>query len=1121
MAVMNVALVFVCAALSQVSGQPVPNPAASEPAQAPKAQTPKADAPKAWDVNAPGGPAHDVSIDVTSGTWLSLDLSPDGSTIVFDLLGDLYTIPVSGGEAKALTSGVAWDMQPRFSPDGKKIAFTSDRGGGDNIWTIDADGTNPRQVTKESFRLINSPAWLPPSGDYIVGHKHFTSRRSLGSGEMWLYPAVGGADGLQMTTRPTEQKDVGEPAFSPDGRYLYYSWDSTPGGSFEYNKDSTQGIYSINRLDRVTGENETLVSGPGGACRPSPSPDGKSLAFVRRVRFKTCLFVKDLASGLERQVYDGLERDMQETWAIHGVYPSMAWAPDGKSVVLYAKGGFHRISIADGSAADIPFHVKSSRAVSEAVRFPVDVAPAQFDVKMLRNVILRPDGKQVVYNALGYMYVKDLPDGTPHRLTAQTDYFEYPGGYSRDGSRIVYSTWSDKDLGSIAVVNSDGSNQKTLTRERGHYVDPAISPDGRTVVFGKTTGGYLVSPLWSSKPGVYKVAADGSGEPSLVTKKGGSPQFGAESDRVYLFNVEPQKDNDRRILFSIGLDGREERNHYVSENATEFRVSPDGRYLAFSERFNVYITPLVPTGREISVGPKMNSQPVSKVSKDGSVNLQWSGDGATLCWTLGPVLYSRPLKDCFATLAGVESADKLPPPPSDGVNIGFKADAAKPSGKIALVGGTLITMAGPRGSELDHVVTNGVVVIDQNRIVAAGPTGSVQIPADVVKIDCAGKFIMPGMIDVHAHGAQGASGFTPQANWINCANLAYGVTTIHDPSNDTETVFAASELGKAGMITAPRIFSTGTILYGAAGSFKAEIDSLEDAKFHLRRMKAVGAFSVKSYNQPRREQRQQVIAAARELSMMVVPEGGSLFEHNMTMVIDGHTGIEHTLPVERIYDDSKQLWSGSATGYTPTLIVAYGGLDAEHYWYDRTNVWENARLLKYVPKVVVDPRSRRRPTAPDEDYNVLRCAGIAADVVKAGGRTQLGAHGQLAGLGAHWELWSLQMGGLSTINALRAATLDGAFYLGLDKDLGSIEPGKLADLVVLDRNPLADIRNSDSVHYTVANGRVFDAADMSQLVPSKSPSPKFWFEDLQLGAGNMMMFGHVGCGCVGCGRDQN
>ncbi|MBN8249904.1 MAG: PD40 domain-containing protein, partial [Verrucomicrobia bacterium] len=370
-----------------------------------------------WDVTKPPGMtnATTVAIDVTEGTWMNLDVSPDGSTLVFDLLGDLYVVPIAGGDARAVTSGLAWDMQPRFSPDGAWIAFTSDRGGGDNLWKIRATaeaGQPPResgltQVSSESFRLVNSPAWTP-DGRQIAARKHFSSRRSLGAGEIWLYDAAGvdagAADGVQMTLKPTEQKDVGEPSFSPDGRYLYYSWDATPGGSFEYNKDSTGQIYIISRLDRVRGETESWITGPGGAVRPTPSPDGRQVAFVRRERFQTCLFVQDIASGEVRQLHDGLERDMQEAWAIHGVYPGMAWTPDSKSLVFYARGGLHRLDTTTRAVTAIPFRVRSERQILPAVRVPVEVAPDEFDVKMLRGVVVSPAGDAVVYSALGHLY---------------------------------------------------------------------------------------------------------------------------------------------------------------------------------------------------------------------------------------------------------------------------------------------------------------------------------------------------------------------------------------------------------------------------------------------------------------------------------------------------------------------------------------------------------------------------------------------------------------------------------------------------------------------------------------------------------------------------------------------
>ncbi|HET9354407.1 MAG TPA: amidohydrolase, partial [Sphingomicrobium sp.] len=247
-----------------------------------------------WDVSARHAPGRDVPIDTRRGTWMSLDVSPDGREVAFDLLGDIYVMPIEGGEARPILTGHAWEMQPRYSPDGQEIAFTSDRGGGDNIWAARRDGSNARQITKEDFRLLNQADWTP-DGNFIVARKHFTSARSLGAGEMWLYHRTGNAKGggVQMTKARTKQKDTNEPAFSPDGRYLYFSDDATPGDTFQYSKDPNGQIYVIQRLDRQTGEIETLVDGPGGAIRPTPSPDGKSLAFIRRVRYKSTLMLMD------------------------------------------------------------------------------------------------------------------------------------------------------------------------------------------------------------------------------------------------------------------------------------------------------------------------------------------------------------------------------------------------------------------------------------------------------------------------------------------------------------------------------------------------------------------------------------------------------------------------------------------------------------------------------------------------------------------------------------------------------------------------------------------------------------------------------------------------------------
>ncbi|WP_338366523.1 amidohydrolase family protein [uncultured Pseudoalteromonas sp.] len=1028
-----------------------------------------------WLVDSPKGEFIDATISTEQGTWMNIDVSPDGNTLVFDLLGDIYTMPISGGEATQLTSDIAWQMQPRFSPDGKHIAFTSDQGGGDNIWVMDVDGNNQHAVTDETFRLLNSPAWSP-DGDYLVARKHFTASRSLGAGEVWLYHKAGGK-GVQLTKRENDQKDLGEPMFSPDGRYVYFSHDATPGKTFHYSKDSVAGIYKIKRFDRETGEIETIIQGMGGAIRPTPSPDGKKLAYIKRDDFQTSLYLYDLTSGEHTKLYDKLERDMQETWAIHGVYPTIAWTPDNEELVFWAGGSIHKLAVDDKKISPIEFKVQTTKKIQKAVRYTQDLDTDKFDVKMLRNVQVSPDGETAIFEALGYIYKRDLESGKIKRLTKQTDHYELFPQYSRDGKKIVYTTWNDSKQGTVRVVSARSGRGDTITSEPGKYVEPTFSPDGKMVVYRKATGGSILNPKWSLNPGIYKVSTKG-GQSELISKSGYQPQFGSDNDRVFIMSPWPKP-----TLSVVELENKKVRKLYESEHATEFRVSPDGKYLAFAERFKVFVTPLVESGSPISISPSDNQFPIEQLSVRAGENISWSAKSDRLYWSLGPELYHASLDGMFA----INKADDADFKVKSGENISFSKKMAEPKGMIALKGANIITMNG------EQVIKNGVIITEGKHIKSIGKVGKVTIPKDADVIDVTGKTIMPGIVDAHAHGSQGSDEIIPQQNWKNFAGLALGVTTIHDPSNDTSEIFTASEMQKAGIIVGPRIFSTGTILYGAnMPGYTSHIDSLDDAKFHLERLKKVGAFSVKSYNQPRREQRQQVIEAGRELEIMVVPEGGSLLQHNLSMVVDGHTGIEHSIPVEHIYDDIKQLWSQSDVGYTPTLVVAYGGIWGENYWYDKTDVWNHPRLSKFVPKNQLLPRSMRRVKAPDHHYNHFNNARVAKELQDLGVLVNLGAHGQREGLGAHWEMWMFAQGGMSSLEAIRASTLDPAKYLGLDKNIGSLEVGKLADLVVIDGDPLKNIRDSDKIDYTMINGRLFDASTMNEV--GKKQRKSFYFE---------------------------
>ena len=1040
---------------------------------------------KKWDVNNPHESwlYNSFQLETTEGTWMNLDVSPDGKTIVFDLLGDIYSMPISGGTTTLLRSGLAYEVQPKFSPNGKYISFTSDAEGGNNIWVMTADGNDAKSITKEKMRLLNNAVWTP-DGKSLVARKHYTSQRSVGAGEMWQYP-LSGAAGLQLTKRKNDQQDVNDPSISPDGKYLYYAEDMYPGGAFEYNKDPNKQIYVIKQYNFETGETEQITGGPGGAARPVVSKDGKLLAFVKRVRTKSVLYIHELETGKEYPIYENLSKDQSEAWAVFGVYPHFAWMPNNKDIVIWAQGKINRINIESKQIANIPFQVNTEIKLAKTHKVKRKVFQESFSSKMIKNVQTSPDETTIVFTSLGHIYKKDLPDGIPTRITTLTD-FEAEPSFSADGKSILFVTWNDEDLGAIYKVNLDGTLLEKITEEKGIYRTPVYNRSNSQIVYRKESGNGDQGYDYTKKTGIYIANADGT-DAKRVAKEGEFPVFSADDSRIFYQTGGAFFGGLTKKLKSVDLNGKEKRSHFSSKLANRLVPSEDNKFVAFIHLHKLYVAPFVMNGSEINLDNNTKSFNVESLSKNAGINLHWAANNSKVFWTLGDEYFSKSIVN---NTTNPFAKTNLVTDDVAGIKINLKTKSDLPEGRIAFKNARIITMDG------NEVIEDGTIIIHKNKIEKIGKTSDITIPADAKVYKMLGKTIMPGMVDVHAHVGAFRNGLSTQKHWQFYANLAFGVTTSHDPSVHTAAAFTLEELQKSGQLVGPRMFSTGFILYGAEGDFKAVVNNLDDARFAIARTKAFGAKSVKSYNQPRREQRQQIMQAARELGVNVVPEGGSNFYSNMSMIFDGHTGIEHNIPVNPVYKDVISLWKNSETGYTPTLIVNYGGMNGEFEWYQKTNVWENKTLLKYTPRYVVDSRSRHRIMVPEEEYkngHVLTSETVTA-LAKEGVKVNLGAHGQLQGLGAHWELWMLQQGGLSNHEALKAATINGANYIGVADELGSLERGKLADLIILDKNPLEDIKNSNSVIYTMVNGRLYDVDTMNEIGNYDNKRGKFYFE---------------------------
>jgi Tol biopolymer transport system component len=1048
---------------------------------------------EAWDVTEPRGETREIDFTTSEGTWMSLDVDPTGTWLVFDLLGHVHRTPVEGGQAESLTqdSGIAVNFDPRISPDGRTIAFVSDRTGQYNLWLMNADGSNPRPVFEDGSVRVSQPHWTP-DGQYIVVRRQ--------PGGLWMYHRDGGT-GVALLGEELEASAW--PSVSADGRHVYFQ--ITKARTLQ---GSVGGDVQLRRLELTSGEVIKITGGmantqirlsSGGGFAPEISPDGRYLAFGRKIPNgtlsyrghsfgpRTALWIRDLRTGAERVVMDPIEYDHSDG-GDGGVLPGYAWAPDGESIFITQGGGIRRVDVTGGAVSTIPFAARVHRVISERAYQPFSITDDPFRARFLRWHTASPDGQRLAFQAVGRVWVMELPNGTPRRVTPSSfGPFEYSPAWSPDGSTLVFTSADDRARGHLWSVSSSGGEPRRLTEEDGEYLNPVFAPDGQDVLVVRGSGvtnhgrGWMFNPFYD----LVLVPADGGparavtrvNPPSEVGVYGVSrrsivqPAWGPEG-RIYFAEDQERGDGSPLVaLVSVGSDGSGERVHLTFPYADEIAPSPDGRWVAFQEGDNVYLTPFPEAGtgdEPPHVDKAAGTFPVTQVSRTGGMFLRWR-DAGTLEYGTGPVhvVYEVEAGQSESTEAQLTVPRRIPP------------------GQVAFTDARIIALAEGR-----EVIERGTLVVSGSRITCVGECATEGV--DRV-IDAEGITLMPGLVDMHAHHHRETRGVFGTKNHETAVYLAYGVTTSMDNSMWHQNVQTVAELIRAGALPGPRTYSTGPPLYNGDGFRQNDLSSYEVTLDNVDRLQSWGAVSLKQYMQPRRQQRQWVSEAARARGLMVTAEGGDL-EYNLSMIMDGHTGWEHPLGYLPLYSDVTRFFGQAETVYSVTFGVGMGPWNQDYFWAE-SDYYDDEKLLRWMPWRSFLPHARRRELRPETDYTYRVLAEGVKDVIEAGGHGAIGAHGQAHGIAPHWEVW-MAASAMGPLRAIELGTKEGAYFLGALDDLGTLEVGKLADLLVLGSNPLEDIRSTTDIRYVMQGGVLYDADTLDEIWPEARAYGAYpWVDD--------------------------
>ena len=1025
----------------------------------------------------PEVPTRRVTFETTEGTFMNVDVSPGGETLIFDLLGDLYQLPIEGGDAVPLTTGMAWDQAPIFSPDGAHVYFVSDRVGYKNLWRLTLADRSLRQVTTLNRDIHGGPNWSKAAGQPMVGIEDSEAAAVTNKVLHYIDPDSGEITGINPRQAPIGDLSPRERVQnsvvtytgveSKDGEVFF----SEPSGYWNGSRRYVR-LYSFDRA-KQTRTPLTPEDAPYNEYKPQLSHKDEWLAYYRQYNDRrTELRIRNRTTGKDDRLIDLADAD-------DGFYfdedsrPNYAFTPDDQSIVFWHGGKIQRVAIADGSVQIVPFKVAVEREIVDRVKPPVQRVGAADKHAIIQRPNLSSDQRTLVFAAIGFVWLMDMQTGKIRRLTDSDD-LEYMPAISPDGEAVAYISFSQIDdeygPGRLMVIDIGQQNtRQILGGADTDYLLPSWSSDNSkiAVIRRQRTSRNQMQFGWTS-------ATRGS-----FNSVASAPARGLRTQHHTLFIGFDAKDNN--MLFSypesptqtvlVTTDLRGKKVQTIAAGTAEVGSivpAPELKHLAFTLRDDsVWVVPTSIDGEFSTVSSQ--GADAYRVGNTAGYYADWD-DAGNLKFGLGTSVYKYRVKD-----GDLWSLDvTLPIATSDPIkNMAFK-------------GARLITIAGASGA--GPIIENGTLITYGSRIVAIGPTDQVAIPADALVIDASDKTIVPGFLDTHYHRLGGYSVFgLPRSPTFNDESArAFGITSAWDPGRQVDVAPAGADLQLAGRTAGPRWAFAGAAVNDStrANPSNSLLDHYSQALAGVRSRGSLGATVLKESDAHLRQWRQWFVAAALESSLGIVAHMED-FDGSMTRIVDGFTGGEHPSLPAPFYRDVQELLTRSGFIWTPNVRIT---------WSSRGNL-EDVRLFfcnavfqtgnrSYREKLDSYPfvcgGEQRSPRVSYETHRISRVARQVARAASAGVTIGVGGH-TMPGAVLHEEMWYLSKGGMPIEDVLRATTMNNAKKLGLQEEVGSLEVGKIADFLVLDENPLDDILNTLSLTYTVQGGIVYDSATAERI----------------------------------------